>query len=190
MKNTKSFISLDCETNGLYGKPYAVAMVIYRNGIAQERLCLSCDIEEPLDGWLQQNPHLVEVEGSEKLPYLEMMQKAAEFYKFHSCINDNGDIVEAWGNPNHQTTPILYHCGMIVEGGFFRSLRELEMIGLFDAPMCPIEVGDFLRNIGENPLSVDSYIEKYGITKSNGITHDPLYDCEQAAKAYLHIIGF
>jgi len=185
----KSFISLDCETNGLYGKPYAVAMQVYRNGLPTESLCLSCPIEGELDGWLTQNPHLIKVEGSEVTTYADMMQRAAEFYKYHSCRNDAGEVVEAWGNPNHQTTPILFHCGMIVEGGFFRTLHEMGLIGHFDAPMSPIEVGDFLRLAGENPTSVDSYVEKHALPKAEGITHNPIFDATQAATAYLHLIA-
>ncbi len=184
----KSFISLDCETNGLWGKPYAVAMVVYRNGQPAESLCLSCPIEGELDGWLVQNPHLVKVEGSEVVTYAEMMRRAAEFYHHHSTRNDAGEVVEAWGNPDHNTTPVLFHCGMVVEGGFFRALREMELIGAFDAPMAPIEVADFLRSAGENPTSVDGYITKHALPTADGATHNPLYDARQAATAYLHLI--
>jgi DNA polymerase III epsilon subunit-like protein len=183
-----SFISLDCETNGLWGKPYAVAMVVYRNGKPTESICLSCPIEGELDGWLVQNPHLVEVEGSEITTYAEMMRRAAEFYSHHATRNDDGEVVEAWGNPDHNTTPILFHCGLVVEGGFFRTLREMNLIGAFDAPMAPIEVADYLRSAGENPASVDSYCEKYSLPKAEGATHNPLYDAKQAATAYLHLI--
>lgn len=186
---SKSFISLDCETNGLWGKPYAVAMVVYRNGQPTESLCLSCPIEGELDGWLIVNPHLVTVENSEVTTYAEMMRRAAEFYHFHSCRNDAGEVVESWGNPDHNTTPILFHCGMVVEGGFFRTLREMNLIGAFDAPMATIEVADFLRSAGENPASVDGYITKHGLPTADGLTHNPLYDAKQAATAYLHLIA-
>lgn len=184
----KSFISIDCETNGLWGKPYAVAMVVYHNGQPTDTFCLSCPIEGELDAWLIQNPSLVTVTNSEVTTYDEMMRLAAEFYHFHSTRNDDGEVVEAWGNPDHNTTPVLYHCGMVVEGGFFRTLREMELIGAFDAPMAPIEVADFLRSAGENPASVDGYIAKHGLATAAGEMHNPLYDAIQAATAYLHLI--
>ena len=183
-----SFISLDCETNGLYGQVYAIAMQVYNNGKLAQSLCLSCPISGELDSWLVQNPHLIEVKGSTKTTYLDMMNQAAEFYKQHACINEEGEVEMAWGNPNYNTTPILYHCGMIVEGGFFRTLRWIGLIGLFEAPMAPIEVADYLRMKGENPYSVDQYMDKYGLQKPVGSTHNPLYDCEVAAKVYLHLI--
>ena len=184
----KSFISLDCETNGLYGQVYAIAMQVYRKGILVDSLCLSCPIEGELDSWLLDNPHLIEVEGSTKTTFLEMMHIAAEFYKYHACRNDEGDIQYLYGNPNYNTTPILYHCGMIVEGGFFHTLREIGLIGLFEAPMAPIEVADYLRMKGENPYSVDQYMDKYGLKKPVGFTHNPLYDCEVAAEVYFQLI--
>lgn len=184
-----SFISLDCETNGLYGQVYSVAMQVYRKGILVDSICLSCPIEQELDGWLLNNPHLMVVDNSIVCDsYESMMKQAADFYLHHSCRNDEGKVVEAWGSPNHNTTPVLYHCGMIVEGGFFRALREMGLIGLFEAPMAPIEVADYLRMKGENPYSVDEYVDKYGLKKPDGATHNPLYDCEVAAKVYLHII--
>ena len=189
MKNN-SFISLDCETNGLYGKVYAVAMQVYRNSEAKEKFCMSCKIDDEVDGWLQQNPNLLTVDGSEvAATYDEMMAKAADFYLYHSCRNDVGEVMTAWGNPDQQSTPVLFHCGMIVEGGFFRSLREMGLIGLFSAPICPIDVADILRAKGENPNSVDSYIEKYGLQKAAGQSHNPIFDAEQAATAYLHLIS-
>jgi hypothetical protein len=184
----RSFISLDCESNGLWGKPYAVAMQVYRNGQPTESICLSCGIEGELDGWLAQNPHLVTVENSEVTTYAEMMRRSADFYSFHATRNDAGEVIEAWGKPDHNTTPVLFHCGMVVEGGFFRTLLEMNLIGAFDAPMAPIEVADFLRSAGENPASVDGYCEKFGLPKAAGAIHNPMYDSVQAATAYLHLI--
>lgn len=185
----KSCISLDCETNGLHGQIYAIAMQVYRNGILTDSICLSCPIEGELSNWLIENPHLIEVEGSIKTTYYNMMKQAAEFYKYHACINDEGKVqFTEWGSIDYNTTPVLYHCGMIVEGGFFHLLRFNDYIGEYEAPMAPIEVADYLRMKGENPYSVDEYVEKYGLEKPKGATHNPLYDCEVAAKVYLHLI--
>lgn len=184
----KKFISLDVESNGLDGKPYAVAMQVYQNGKVVDAICLSCDIVEPIDSWLQENPYLLEVKGSTKIPYHQMMEHAVNFYKKHACRNENNEVVESWGSPNYNTTPILYHCGMIVEGRFFYELRQMSLLGKFERPMCPIEVGNFLMAAGENPFSCDEYVKKHNLTiEFDGGTHNPLYDCEVAAKVFIHL---
>ena len=58
-----------------------------------------------------------------------------------------------------------------------------------EAPMSPIDVCDYLRMAGENPDSVDSYVEKHSLQKAEGHPHDPMFDCKQAATAYLHLIS-
>jgi hypothetical protein len=70
-----------------------------------------------------------------------MLQKAANFFKYHSCRNLLGEVMtNTWGYTDYGYTPILFHCGMIVEGGFFRELVLGGYIGYFDAPQAPIEV--------------------------------------------------
>jgi len=50
----------------------------------------------------------------------------------------------------------------------------------------PIEVADFLRLIGENPTSVDSYIEKVGIEKADGESNSPyLMLCKPQTHIYI-----
>lgn len=188
------FISLDCESNNLadghghFGKPYAVAMQVWQNGEVISQFCGSCKIEGEIGDWLQKNPHLLTVNHSiQYSSYEEMMREAASFYLWHSCRNDQGEVVQSWGAPDHNTTPVLYHCGMTVEGEFFRELKRLELIGIFQAPMAPIEVGDYLRLAGENPYSVDAYAQKHGIALPAGETHNPLYDCDIAARVFLHL---
>lgn len=184
----KSFISLDVETNGLDGQIYAVAMQLYRKGILYSSYCWSCPITEELDEWIQKNPHLAEVQNSIVTTYEDMLQEAADTFKAHACTNDNEELVEAWGNPDFNATPVLYHCGMAIEGRFFQTLRDKGLLGKFERPMAPIEVADYLRMKGENPYSVDAYMAKYALVKPEGETHNPLFDCEVAAQVYLHLI--
>ena len=129
MKQIKSLISIDVESNGLpeenvltnpnsIGLPYAVAMIVYRNGKPVEKLCLSCLIEGDLDTWLKDNPHLITIENSELVSYETMLEKAAEFYKYYSCRDEDGLVRTKWGYTDYNYTPVLFHCGMTVEGGF------------------------------------------------------------------------
>jgi hypothetical protein len=87
-----------------------------------------------------------------------------------------------------EDTETLWHMGHIVESHLFREMHRIGFIGDWDAPYTPIEVSEVLRENNEEPDSVDNYIKKYSVAVNNyGSTHNPLYDCEVAAKAYLHI---
>ena len=82
---------------------------------------------------------------------------------------------------------VLWHMGHIVEAYLFRELNRLGFIGDWDAPYVPVEVSALLAAVGEKADSVDSYVEKYNIEKPDGSTHNPLYDCEVAAKVFEHL---
>jgi hypothetical protein len=200
---TRTFISVDVESNGLHGKPYAVAMIVYRDGKRGESIKLFCDPERPLDEWLQNNPHLLNIPNAAHCAsYLEMMTLAAQFYceqapmlKPASEDHHSGYIYPAvmaknpWGGLDYQTVPVLYHCGMVVEGNFFRELVALKLIGAFDAPMAPIDVAEHLRCNGFDPHSVDTYLQRCGVAPATGAAHDPEFDAVQAATAYLLLVG-
>ncbi len=185
---TKSFISIDVETNGLDGQPYAVAMVLYRKGKAVDFLHLACPIEGEVNDWIKKNK-LEVVPAAEQTTYSEMLSKAASFYKKYACTNDDGVVVQKYESTNYNATPVLYHCGMIVEGGFFQILHNEGLLGTFERPMAPIEVADYLRMANSDPYSVDSYVAKRSIAPTVGAVHDPMFDAIQAAKDYLHIVG-
>ena len=202
-KPINTFISVDVESNGLHGKPYAVAMVAYREGKRGTSIKLSCDPEWPLDKWLVDNPHLLKIDGATHFAsYLEMMAVAAAFYceqapmlepeweDHHSLFVYPAKMAKnPWGGLNYQTVPVLYHCGMVVEGGFFRELVAMGLIGEFDAPMAPIDVAEHLRCNGFDPHSVDTYLQRCGVAPADGAAHDPEYDAVQAATAYLLLVG-
>jgi DNA polymerase III epsilon subunit-like protein len=188
--NMSTFISMDCETNGLHGRVYSVAFIRYENGVEKNRFCGSCPILGEKADWILQNPHLETVEGATNYTNeFELFAAASAWWKKQaSTDNKDNEIKNSWGYTDFNGVPTLYHCGMIVEGGFFRRAVELGFLGQFEAPMAPIEVADFLRFMGENPYSVDSYAAKHGIDLPVGQTHNPIYDCQVAAAVYLDII--
>jgi hypothetical protein len=178
------------ESNGLDGKPYAVAMVVYRNNKPTRQLCLATsvyDLNEPIDQWLLDYPHLQSVPGAELVSYRELLSRSTSFFKYYAAQNDQDETQYAWGNPNVNFTPILYHCGMVVEGNFFRTLVDEGYLGKFERPMAAIEVADYLRLTGENPHSVDEYCEKFGLDMTQYETHNPLADAIRAANTFIHI---
>lgn len=188
---TKNFISLDVEQNGLGGKTYAVAMVVYRDGEVVAQLCLSCPIEslnEPVSDWLIQNPELQVVDGSTVCSYESLLAYSAKFYKQFAQLDDELNHATKWGYPDFNATRVLYHCGMVCEGSFFTELVSNGLLGQFERPMAPIEVADYLSMVGEDPYSVDSYCAGYDLDMTEYPTHNPLADAIRAANAYLHIV--
>lgn len=170
---TKKIISLDAETNGLWGNPFAIAAIIYEDGIEVERVSFRCPINDKLNEWVEQNvlPKMVEIPLTHK-NLKHMYQAFAEWY-----MNSK------------QNATIIWHMGHVVEANIFRDLVSLKMIGEWDAPYTPIEVSMLLYAAGEPADSVDSYLLKHGITKPKliGGTHNPLYDAEVAAKVFFHL---
>jgi hypothetical protein len=189
----KNFISLDVEAtslNGNTGYPYAIAAVVYRNGIPTESINVSCPLQGEMSWWVENHPELHSIKNSQLTTYEDMMVQFANFYKYHACRNENGEVeMTSWGAINYNATPVLFHCGMVVEGNMFRQLVNLGLIDEDEAPMSPIDVCDYLRMAGENPASVDSYVEKHSLQKAEGQAHDPMFDAQQAATTYLHLIG-
>ena len=188
----ENFISLDVEAtslNGNTGFPYAIAAVVYRNGIQAESINVSCPLQGEMSWWVENHPELHSIQNSELTTYEDMMEQFANFYKYHACRNENGEIQYTdWGAVNYNATPILFHCGMVVEGNLFFQLTKGGLLKEGESPMTPIDVADYLRMAGEDPASVDSYVERHGLKKAEGQTHDPMFDCVQAATAYLHLI--
>ncbi|MBD8045822.1 hypothetical protein [Clostridium faecium] len=94
-----------------------------------------------------------------------------------------------WYMNNKEGSEVLYHMGHVVEAFLFREMHDLGYIGDWDAPYTPIEVSELLRINGYSPDSVDTYIQENNISiKDYGTTHNPLYDCEAAAKVYFSLL--
>ena len=170
---TTKIISIDAETNGLWGKPFAIAAIVYQEGIEIERVSFRCPIKGEINEWVEQNvlPQMVEIPLTHKT--LEEMYQA----------------FAAWYMASKKDASILWHMGHVVEANIFRDLVSLKMIGEWDAPYTPIEVSMLLYAAGEAADSVDSYLQKYSIEKPTliGGTHNPLYDAEVAAKVFFHL---
>ena len=89
---------------------------------------------------------------------------------------------------NKQDADCICHMGYIVEAHLLREMHRLGFIGEWDAPYPLFDVSGNLQAAGEDATSVDAYAKKHGLKVSDyGTTHNPLYDCEVAAKAYIHL---
>jgi len=164
-------ISIDAETDGLWGDPFATAAIVYKNEQESAKFLARLPSSAVKNEWVKENV-LPTVDFDPTHSNLKSMLKDfALFYMKHK-----------------KDAAILWHMGHVVEAYLFRLLVQEQLIGEWDAPYCPIEVSEHLRQAGEKPDSVDAYVKKYGIEVSDyGSTHNPLYDCEAAARAFFNI---
>lgn len=164
------YISIDAETDGLWGNPFAVAATLHDQS-GKEIDCFVARIgnENVTNQWVRDNV----------LPTLD-------FEVTHTSYEDMLKDFSKFYLANKDATT-LWHMGHVVEAFLFRECVRLGFIGEWDAPYTPIEVSEVLRQNGFDPSSVDSYAKEKGLKLPAGSTHNPIYDCRIAAAVYFHI---
>lgn len=168
----KKVFSFDAETDGLWGNPFAVAAIVYENGQETARFLARLKDETVTNAWVIENvlPALADVKPTHET-YAAMLQDFATFYKTQK-----------------QDADCICHMGYIVEAHLLREMHRLGFIGDWDAPYPLYDVSGNLQAAGENATSVDAYAKKHELPIAGvGTTHNPLYDCEVAAKVYMHL---
>lgn len=179
----KKIFSFDAETNGLWGQAFAIGALVYdENGIEIARFVGRLPDTEVTDSWW------LSAEQGEALTRFEKIRRAipvthddydsllADFAKFYLANKADADII--------------VHMGYIVEAKILRDLHDKGLIGDWDGPYPLYDVSGHLRQAGEDPTSVDSYIKKYELSvgEFEGGTHNPLYDSSAAAVVYRHLV--
>jgi len=168
-------LSIDAETNGLWGQAFAVAAILYKDGKEEKRFVARCPIGmpgDPVDPWVAENV----------LPQLEGLPVSHDRYE--TMLADFASFYLA----NKESADILVHMGVPVEARLFLDAHAKGMIGDWDGPYPLIDVSAF-PNVG---TSVDAYNLENRIALDpetfSGGTHNPLYDAAQAAACYMHVI--
>lgn len=173
MEAKKVILSIDAESDGLWGNPFAIGAIAYDsdgNKISLFSARCSAKIENE---WVRENvvPHL------ENIPlvgdYETLLRAFAKYY--NSMIK------------THDTT-VLWYGGHVVEAFLFRELRARNLIEYFDAPYTPIEVATILHLKNEDTSCVEAYLKKYAVPLPEGHIDTPVYDAEIAYLAYQHLI--
>ncbi|MGP1420060.1 MAG: hypothetical protein ACTTKI_00510 [Tannerella sp.] len=171
IQKQRVIMSVDAETDGLWGSHFAIGAVIYdEKGKELRRFCGKSDVA-PSNEWVQENvvPFLDDIPS---LGYV-LLDEFADFY------NEAREQYEV---------TVLWHMGYVVEGFLFRTLVEDGYIGEWDAPYTPIEVSSYLSMAGYAPDSVEDYLKIKGIkVEGEGSRHNPIFDCIAAYKAYIEL---
>ena len=166
----KNILSIDAETNGLWGKAFSIGAVLYENDKEVKSFIERCVIEDPINEWVEQN-------------VLPQITSIPVNYGCYQCM------LEAFINfymENKENASVIVHMGLPVEAKLFLDAHKYGYLGDWDAPYPLVDISAF-PEIG---TSVDAYNKQKGIEvpSDNGGTHNPLYDCRAAALAYHHII--
>lgn len=164
--------SFDAETNGLWGKAFSIAAVVWDTESNSKTEWIGrCHISEAVNPWVSENV-LPKMEGIEENyeNYASMLKGFIDFYM-----------------SNKQDAVILVHMGLPVEARLFLDAHEMGILGDWDAPY-PLVDCSAIPSIG---TSVDTYNANHGIEVPSfvGGTHNPLYDSYAAMYAYNHAIN-
>lgn len=167
--------SFDAETDGLYGKAFALAAVVIHDGREIARFSARTGVE-PANQWVRDNvlPALVDMPVTHA-DYVAMLVAFSAFYAEHK-----GDA------------HIIAHMPSPVETRVIFDMHRLGLIGDFDGPYPLRDVAGYLDAAGFDPTSVDQYVAAAGlhVDGADGLTpHHPLYDALVAAAAYRRLRG-
>lgn len=176
MKN--KIMSLDVESNGLWGNPISIGFTIEENGkVLRKTEACFIDQNENYDEWITTNVINPLKENKKVLHltrYLDLLKWFANEY-----------------NQYKDDYTVVYHQGHIVESNLFKELINNNLIGIWDAPYTPIEMSTILLVNGFKPDSVDNLVEQGLIQKpSESQSHQALYDAEVTGRAYWYFYNF
>lgn len=170
----EKIFSWDCETNGLWGKAFAIGAVLYEKGQESLKFYARCPIEGQIDPWVKANvipqmQGMVETHNS----YEEMLKAFAKFFL-----------------ENKANADVIFHMGVPVEARVIIDMHDMGFIGDWDGAYPWLDIAGCLKEKGFDCTSVDAYNETHGISVPKpepGGTHNPLYDSRAAALCYMNL---
>ena len=168
-------LTLDAETNGLWGQAFAIGAVLYENGIEVASFYARCPIEGEVNSWVAENV-LPQMEGMIQThdSYEEMLKAFAEFFMENKADAD-----------------VIFHMGVPVESRVIIDMHDKGFIGDWDGAYPWLDIAGCLKHAGFDCTSVDTYNAEHGIVVPQpeaGGTHNPLYDSRAAALCYMDLM--
>lgn len=177
----KKILSIDAETNGLWGLPFAIAATVTdESGNETAAFALRCPDTNVTVQWVKDNvlPHiqdipLIKEDQPPLTPYALLLREFAQFYHLH-----------------RQDAVIIAHCPFPVEAGLFREMHSKRLIGDFEGPFPFIGIEGLLDAKNEPTTQATEYMVKHDLPLPAGSPHNPLYDCRVATTMYRHLKGW
>lgn len=174
--DTPQAFSFDAETDGLWGRPFALGALVYdEQGNEISRFAARLPDDVVTNEWVKGNV-LPALEGVE-VTHTKLRDMLGDFAKYYLQEKEDRNVI--------------VHMGVPVESGVLRGMHSKGMIGDFDGPYPLIDVAGHLQMAGEDPTSPDAYVKKHGLyipTDFAGETHNPLYDSEVAYRVWRHLM--
>lgn len=238
--SSKKIFSFDAETNGLWGRPFAIAAKVYGRqpkrelwakgytfiGTTKDHFIRHLDWNEPVPTPLELDKNGRYTETWAKITRRDT-HGSFDNRKFEwVCVDEivlrlpDTEVTNEWVRGNvlpaltnlpvthsnyadmlaafaafylkyrSQETEFICHVGFPVETGLLRDMYSLGLIGEWDGPFPLHDLASVLLAKGFDPTSADAYIAAKEIKlQHHGQTHDPLYDCEVAARAFIDLMG-
>ena len=169
-------LSVDAETNGLYGAPFAIGMVVRDTHGADWQFIARCPIDGDIDPWVAE--HVLPALAGVAITHPTDDALLAAFWQ---AYRSEADDATAAG----ETLICVAHCASPVESGLFRRCVEADPAARqFQAPFPLHDVASMLLMARENPLSVRAFLASRAITVPfDGAAHHPLFDAWTALLA-------
>lgn len=166
--------SWDVETNGLWGKGFAIGAVVYEEGIEVKKFYSRCPIDGEVDSWVEKYvlPEMVDMDQTHNT-YDEMLEAFAKFYMENKADAD-----------------IIFHMGCPVEARVILDMHDKGFIGDEDGAYPWLDIAGCLKQAGFDCTSVDTYNTEHNIKiiqPEAGGTHNPLYDSRASALCYMDL---
>lgn len=172
MPRFRKILSVDAETNGLHGQPFAVGAVQSDGGPRAEVYLGRCEIDGPVDPWVQDNvlPALADVPITHQV-YDDLLADFARWYDRRAA----------------EDPIVLGHVVCPVEARLFADLVGRLGRDPFSGPFPLHDLASMLLVAGHDPTSADSYVAARGLDLGTGFAglspHNPLYDARVAEVA-------
>lgn len=171
-------MSIDAETNGLWGRPFCIGAQLWEGEELLEQVSYRLPDSLVTDSWVKAHvlPNIKSIPVTHT-DYDSFLKSFGQWYLKH-----RGDDVD-----------VLWHMGHVVEAFLFRELVTRKIIGEFEAPYCPIEVSAYLEMANEQADSVSAYATKHNLVVPESVcaaVHNPLFDATQAYQVWLHLVKY
>lgn len=165
----KKVISVDCESNGLYGPVFAIGAIMSQGTQVDSFHGMYHLPEDQIVPWVKANV----------LPTLQDIKVYPDETTLYMSFVE-------WYNRNKSEATIIGHVIHPVETGFFRTLVEKGYLGVWDGPFPFIDVASVLHVKGYDPTSVDRYLYPEGAPDG---AHNPTVDAIRASQAYTRLMN-
>ena len=211
----RKVLSFDAETNGLWGQPFAVAAIVYEAvttpASTSTRQMSGAEMATKYGPTHNRERETIHLSFPEKTEWTEtsrfiarlsdavvtndwvienVLPTLADIAPTHETYEEMLRDFAAFYLENKENADVICHMGYIVEAHLLREMHSLGFIGDWDAPFPLYDVSGNLQSAGEDATSVDGYAKKHALQIADyGTTHNPLHDCEVAARVYIQILA-